>query len=1050
MTEESLFHQALDMPAEERTSFLDRACGSDCQMRRRLEILLRANDHPGSFLRGPAICIGGDTEPTCRDEAEHPGGRIGPYKLLQQIGEGGMGTVWMAEQTDPVRRKVAVKIVKLGMDSKQVVARFEQERQALAMMDHPNIAKVFDGGTTAGGRPYFVMELVKGVPITKYCDEAKLTPRQRLELFVPVCQAVQHAHTKGVIHRDLKPSNILVALYDGRPVPKVIDFGVAKATGSRLTERTLWTEFGAIVGTLEYMSPEQAEMNQIDVDTRSDIYALGVILYELLAGNTPFERDRLKQSSILESLRLIREEEPPRPSTRLSTTQELATIAANRNLEPRRLAGLVRGELDWIVMKCLEKDRNRRYETAAGLATDIQRFLNDEPVQAGPPSAGYRVRKFLSRHRRVLAMAAALAVALLLAVGGVAGSAGWVARDRATRRATTEREVDRALEEVRQRHQDGNAAGARASLQRAEALLAAGEAGAERERRVRQWGADLGLATRLEEIRLHQVAEKGKDIDLLSDDSAYREAFRSYGLDVDGLKPDESAARIRDSAIKGQLLAALHDWAWGNIRLGRERPTWERLIAIARLADPDDLWSDRFFKAFLNGNKTILVESARDPKVADLAPATVLLLARALDQLKETGLALEACKRVQQHHPGDAWLNLEIANLLLSKGKRDDAVGFLRAFLAARSRNPLAFCSFAWYLIRAGRIAEGEAALQEALRLQPGCYDATWQLAELRHAQGNLPDAEAFYRQAVEARPSFCFGHWQLGEVRAALGKRDEAEASYREAVRLRQEPEFVRYHVLFGIFLSEGGKLAEAVAVYEHAIRINPNYAEAYCNLGFALKSLGKLPDALKAFRKGDELGRKRGKEWLSPSARWVKETEQQIELDTRLAAILRGEGEVKSCEMLDVAELCGLKRLYCAAVKYFQKALPDEAPAGEEPGNGHRYNAACFAALAASGKGDDAVNLSEKERAELRGRALEWLRADLGVCRKRLDKPDRKARGQLHQRMRHWLSDPDLAGVRGDKAIAQLPEAERSEWQQLWQEVDALRKKTAQSAER
>jgi hypothetical protein len=325
----------------------------------------------------------------------------------------------MAEQTQPVRRKVALKVLKAGMDTRQVVVRFEAERQALALMDHPNIARVFDGGETASGRPYFVMELVRGVPITWYCDEHRLTPRQRLELFVAVCQAVQHAHHKGIIHRDLKPSNVLVALYDGKPVPKVIDFGVAKAAGQPLTERTLVTGFGAVVGTLEYMSPEQAQLNQLDIDTRSDIYSLGVLLYELLTGTTPLERRRLRDTGLLEALRLIREEETRRPSARLSTTDELPAIAASRGLEPKRLSGVVRGDLDWIVMRALEKDRDRRYESANALAADVRRYLADEPVQACPPSAGYRLRKFLRRHRGPVLAAALVLLAL---VGGILGT----------------------------------------------------------------------------------------------------------------------------------------------------------------------------------------------------------------------------------------------------------------------------------------------------------------------------------------------------------------------------------------------------------------------------------------------------------------------------------------------------------------------------------------------------------------------------------------------------------------------------------------------------
>ena len=341
---------------------------------------------------------------------------IGPFKLLQKIGEGGMGTVYMAEQDKPVRRRVALKIIKPGMDSSQVLARFDADRQALALMDHQNIARVYDAGTTDTGRPYFVMELVNGVRITKYSDDAQLSPRERLELFVPVCQAIQHAHQKGIIHRDIKPSNVLVAIYDGKPVPKVIDFGMAKAIDQRLTERTMFTHYGAIVGTLEYMSPEQAEMSALGVDTRSDIYSLGVLLYELLTGSTPLEATTLREAAYSEILRRIKEEEPPKPSTRLSESSDrLPSISAHRHTEPARLTKLVRGELDWIVMKALEKDRTRRYETASGFARDIERYLAGDPVEAGPPSASYKLRKLACKHRAALATVGAFAALLVLA-----------------------------------------------------------------------------------------------------------------------------------------------------------------------------------------------------------------------------------------------------------------------------------------------------------------------------------------------------------------------------------------------------------------------------------------------------------------------------------------------------------------------------------------------------------------------------------------------------------------------------------------------------------
>ena len=448
-TEESIFAEALDKRStEELAAFLDGACGSDAALRARVENLLKSHEHAGSFLRKPPAAT--VDEPV----AERPGTVIGPYKLMEQIGEGGMGLVFVAEQQQPVRRRVALKIIKPGMDSRQVIARFEAERQALALMDHQNIAKVYDAGTTgepggvSPGRPYFVMELVHGVPITDYCDANQLTPRQRLELFVPVCQAIQHAHQKGIIHRDIKPSNVLVTMYDDKPVPKVIDFGVAKAIEQRLTETSVYTQFGTLVGTFEYMSPEQAEMNAFGVDTRSDIYALGVLLYELMTGSTPLERKRLREAAFDEIRRIIKEEEPQRPSVRLSTSDTLAKVAEARKTDPAKLSRLMRGELDWVVMKCLEKDRSRRYDTASALARDVERHLKDEPVEARPPSTWYRLRKAARRNRTALSVAGVVGVTVLLGTT-VAVLQGKRASDEEARRIQEKTNHDAEVAELK-------------------------------------------------------------------------------------------------------------------------------------------------------------------------------------------------------------------------------------------------------------------------------------------------------------------------------------------------------------------------------------------------------------------------------------------------------------------------------------------------------------------------------------------------------------------------------------------------------------------------
>jgi serine/threonine protein kinase/tetratricopeptide (TPR) repeat protein len=896
MSEETLFQEALSFSPQDRAAFLDQACGGRPELRAAVEALLAAHEKSGNILdRPPAQSADAGAAEARSDAAREstpephearlpvakaagyqpmfePGVVIaGHYTLQQLIGEGGMGEVWVARQTEPVKRKVAVKLIKTGMDSKAVVRRFEQERQALALMDHPNIAKVLDGGLTGdlargawsaagkvedeasspstrhappatpeafspstwharpatrSGQPFFVMELVNGLPLSKFCDEARLTTKERLELFVPICQAVQHAHQKGIVHRDLKPANILVTMIDGKPVPKVIDFGVAKATDGKLTDASMSTQFGAVVGTLEYMSPEQAGYSGEDIDTRADIYSLGVILYELLTGLRPLDARRLRNAALTEMIRVIREEEPSKPSTRLSTDDSLPSMAALRQTEPRKLMALLRGELDWVVMKCLDKHRERRYETANGLARDIQHYLADEAIEARPPSAGYRVGKFLKRHRG--AVIAASLVVLAVAAGLVAVAAvQTVANARLSASLTRETKANMAL------------ADANADLARSRAAV--------------QARYDLAI-----------------------------EAIKTFhtGVSEDFLLKEE---RFKD--LRNRLLKSASDF-YGKLStvLGKETDVTSR-------------------GALAKSNFELAELTAKVGSKADALGAHRAVLAAREALAAEPGAHVATTVEVS--------LSLiEVAGLLEAMGKTNEALATYRraesllAGLAGTdpaARVALASCRsrLGYLLSSTGQAADALAAYRQARADQEALAGAVGAPAEARRdlaatvngigsllqQMGKPTEAEAEFRRALEInqqladddpaatdlRSRLASGHASLGRLHFHVGRLSEADAEFRTALAIQEKladdnpvisdfrSSLASSHNDLGNLLWQRGNPAEAEAHLRRALAIQeklaadnpkaPYYrdevASCHTNLSVVIRRLGRSAEA-------------------------------------------------------------------------------------------------------------------------------------------------------------------------------------------------------------
>jgi serine/threonine protein kinase/Flp pilus assembly protein TadD len=1042
--EKAIFLAALEQPGtSERDAYIREVCSGDTELLQRVKLLLSLHQQSQGPLDAPPPGVGGS--PTLDlPPSETCGTSIGPYKLMEQIGEGGMGLVFVAEQQQPVRRKVALKVIKPGMDTRQVVARFEAERQALALMDHPNIAKVLDGGETASGRPYFVMELVKGVPITEYCDQNQVPVHERLELFHHVCQAVQHAHQKGIIHRDIKPSNVLVMSHDGTPMIKVIDFGVAKAIGQQLTDKTIYTQFTHMVGTPLYMSPEQAGQSGVDVDTRTDIYALGVLLYELLTGTTPFDKERLREADFDEIRRIIREEEPPRPSTRISTLGQAATtVSANRKSEPKQLSRLFRGELDWIVMRALEKDRNRRYESASAFAADVQHYLHDEPVQACPPSAWYRFRKFARRNKSALAIAGL--VLLLIAVLG--GALGWVVRDQEARHAKVANELELALGRAELFQGQGKRAEALAAFERAALLAGELTRDAAREKRL----ADLKERLDLEaldqqflmdfaEIRLRAQSRVDVGDGRFAPEAAYPEidkALHRYGIEIGVTPVQQAAARVkgRPEPVRQQLLAALDECLSQAPQKDAQARQW--LLATLTAADQDS-WRLRVRKALLEHDWPALEPLARAADVPNQPPNFLLIVARALPLQMKTS-RLELFRKIQDAYPADLWANHLLGDELQSNNRPSEAIRYYTAAIALLPRNPGIYVNRGIALKDAGELRAAIRDYRHALALAPQYNKVHYNLALALARNREFDEAIVEYRAYFRGEPGDAVAHYNFGFALRAADHLDEAIVEYRKAISLKKD--FASAHFNLGQALGARGELDLAISELSQAVHYNPDDALNHYGLGNALFIKGRLDKAIAEYREALRI-----KPEYAEVRQSLERAEQLLGLDTRLPGVLQGKDRAKHAgESLGFAILCmpPYREQYADAARFYGEAFAAEPKLAESLQAPHRYNAACAAALAGCGRGTKADKLDATRKAQLRRQSLNWLRADLEARRLLLDNDARKAAPYVTEQMRHWLADTDFAGVRGPQALAKLPEAERQPWRNLWSDVAGLLKR-------
>jgi len=697
------------------------------------------------------------------------------------------------------------------------------------------------------------MELVRGIPITEFCDEQKLSTRGRLELFIDVCRAVQHAHQKGIIHRDLKPTNVMVTLSDDRPIVKVIDFGIAKALSGKLTDKSVYTAYGQMIGTPLYMSPEQAQLNEADVDTRSDVYSLGVLLYELLTGTTPFDKETLQKSGFDEMRRIIREVEPPQPSARISTlnAQQLSTISDRRRIDARKLARSFRGELDWIVMKALEKDRTRRYQSATDVAADVERYLCDEPVDACPPSWAYRTGKLVRRHKAALA----LATCLLVAVALVGGTVGWFMQAEAVRSRRVEHEVSEALAEIDRLEQQGKWDAALQVAQHAQSLLSDRAEEDELARRIDDTATQLGLVIHLEQVRTETKARTESTrggFDFSAADRAYAETFQEFGIDP---LEEISFESVRSLAIRLELAAVLDDWARTRRRSGQtSESSWAPLLRTARTLDPDR-WRNRLRQAWANNDRETLVQLADSAPIAELPSATLHLLGASLHQVEADQEAVDVLRRAAQVYPDDFWIAYSLAYSAGNLGNWNEGI---RYFSVARSLHPNPdgglLNNLGHDLTYAGRVDEALTVLREAVRLMPEHPAVHTNLGRALKEKGEWDEAIAEFREAIRLDPKWEFAHASLGQVLREKGLLEESIEAYREAVQLRPDLWDTHYGLAYTLH-QEGSKLDEAMTHYRETIRLKPDYAFAHVNLGHLLQEKGSLEEAIAEFRKAVEL---------------------------------------------------------------------------------------------------------------------------------------------------------------------------------------------------